>query len=242
MVSWLTVGCNDDTIQKRDITMEAFSELKAPVFEISPEKVFSQIGKLGKVGKDTLSPSSQTAWHYQRTGQLLWVNRQGVTPMADTLLQRLIHVDEIGFASTGFKVQEIESDLQRFKALDFDGTHTVNDVVARLEYNLTKAYLTYVAGQRYGFVNPKTAINRVESKPDSAGNVKVTFVNLFDIPVLRPNKDFYAKAFHKIAADSVGEMMSEVEPRFDVGSQQKAHPCQYGTLPLAREKSYARNG
>ncbi len=213
MVSWLTVGCNDDTIQKRDITMEAFSELKAPVFEISPEKVFSQIGKLGKVGKDTLSPSSQTAWHYQRTGQLLWVNRQGVTPMADTLLQRLIHVDEIGFASTGFKVQEIESDLQRFKALDFDGTHTVNDVVARLEYNLTKAYLTYVAGQRYGFVNPKTAINRVESKPDSAGNVKVTFVNLFDIPVLRPNKDFYAKAFHKIAADSVGEMMSEVEPQ-----------------------------
>jgi hypothetical protein len=108
MVSWLTVGCNDDTIQKRDITIEAFSELKAPVFEISPEKVFSQIGKLGKVGKDTLSPSSQTAWHYQRTGQLLWVNRQGVTPMADTLLQRLIHVDEIGFASTGFKVQEIE--------------------------------------------------------------------------------------------------------------------------------------
>ena len=202
-------GCQ---IQKRDITMEAFSELKAPVFEISPEKVFSQIGKLGKVGKDTLSPSSQTAWHYQRTGQLLWVNRQGVTPMADTLLQRLIHVDEIGFASTGFKVQEIESDLQRFKALDFDGTHTVNDVVARLEYNLTKAYLTYVAGQRYGFVNPKTAINRVESKPDSAGNVKVTFVNQFDIPVLRPNKDFYAKAFHKIAADSVGEMMSEVEP------------------------------
>ena len=168
MVSWLTVGCNDDTIQKRDITIEAFSELKAPVFEISPEKVFSQIGKLGKVSKDTLSPSGQTAWHYQRTGQLLWVNRQGVTPMADTLLQRLIHVDEIGFASTGFKVQEIESDLQRFKALDFDGTHTVNDVVARLEYNLTKAYLTYVAGQRYGFVNPKTAINRVESKPDSA--------------------------------------------------------------------------
>ena len=37
MVSWLTVGCNDDTIQKRDITMEAFSELKAPVFEISPD-------------------------------------------------------------------------------------------------------------------------------------------------------------------------------------------------------------
>ena len=213
MVSWLTVGCNDDTIQKRDITIEAFSELKAPVFEISPEKVFSQIGKLGKVGKDTLSPSSQTAWHYQRTGQLLWVNKQGVTPMADTLLQRLIHVDEIGFASTGFKVQEIESDLQRFKALDFDGTHTVNDVIARLEYNLTKAYLTYVAGQRYGFVNPKAAINRVESKPDSAGNVKVTFVNQFDIPVLRPNKDFYAKAFHKIAADSVGEMMSEVEPQ-----------------------------
>lgn len=213
MVTVVTVGCADSTTQKRDLTIEAFSDLRTPVFEFSSDRVLSEIGKMGKVGKDTLSPSGQTARHYQRTGQLLWVNKQGISPMADTLLHRLSQVGTIGFANTGFNVQDIENDLHRFKALDFSQAHQVDDVIARLEYNLTNAYLTFVAGQQYGFVNPKSAINRMESKPDSTGKVKVSYVNLFDIPIERPNNAFFDKAFRKIKTDSVGEMMSEVEPR-----------------------------
>lgn len=192
--------------------MEAFSDLKTPVFEITPSEIQSSLKKMGTVTKDSLSPGSRTALYYREGGEMLWFGRQGITDMADTLLQQLSHVDEIGFSASGFKVREIEEDLRRFKALDFDKQYTVNDVIARLEYRLTHAYLTYVAGQQYGFVNPKTAMNRVESKPDSLGNVKVQFVNQYDVPILRPTTAFYQKAIRKIANDSVGEMMREVEP------------------------------
>ncbi len=213
IVSWLFTGCDNEAVQKGDITIEAFSELKTPVFQIAPSEIQSALKKMGTVSKDSMSPDSRTALYYREGGQMLWFSKQGITAMADTLLAQLSHVSEIGFSPAGFKVKEIEQSIQRFKSLDFDKQHTVNDVIADLEYHLTQAYLTYVAGQRYGFVNPKTAINRIESKPDSLGNVKVQFVNLFDIPIVRPTTAFYQKALCKITNDSVGEMMREVEPQ-----------------------------
>ena len=211
--SWLLIGCQDGIVQKGDITMEAFSELKAPVFEINPSEIHSSLMNKGVVGKDSMSPDSRTSLYYREGGQMLWFGRQGVTDMADTLVQQLSHVKEIGFSASRFKVRELEESLRRFRTLDFDKQHTVNDVIADLEYNLTHAYLTYVSGQQYGFVNPKLAMNRVESKPDSLGNIKVQYVNLFDVPVLRPTDAFYQKAFNKIMNGSVGEMMREVEPK-----------------------------
>lgn len=56
MVSLSLVGCNGDSIQKGEITMEAFSDLKTPAFKITPSEIQSALKKMGKVGKDTLSP------------------------------------------------------------------------------------------------------------------------------------------------------------------------------------------
>lgn len=213
LVSCLFVGCANDSTQKSNLTIEAFSDLKTSVLEISPSEVYANIDKMGKVGRDSLTPTSATALHYKQTRQLLWIGKQGITPMADILMRHLSQVDRIGLTNAAFHVQEIANDMQRFKALDFDGNNNVNDVIARLEYHLTEAYLTYVAGQRYGFVNPKSAINRIESKPDSTGKIKVSFVNLFDVPVERPSQAFYHQALQRILTDSVGEMMNEVEPQ-----------------------------
>ena len=213
MVSLFMAGCHEGSIQKRDITMEAFSDLKTPVFKMTPSEIHSLLANMGKVSKDSLSPDSRTALHYREEGSLLWFGVQGVTDMADTLLRQLSKVEEMGFSPDGFKVREMTENLRRVKNLDFDNQHPVDKVVANLEYNLTHAYLTYVAGQEYGFVNPKSAMNRVESKPDSMGNVNVSYVNLFDTPVLRPSAPFYQRALRKIVNDSVGEMMREVEPK-----------------------------
>ncbi len=213
MASLFILGCTEGSNRKRELTIEAFSDMKTSSFEFKSTHVISQIGKMGKVGKDTLSPAGQTAYHYKHTQQLLWIDRLGVTSMADTLVNHLAKVENIGFSTEGFKLQEISQDLQRFKTLNFDHQNTANDVIARLEYNLTLAYLTFVAGQQYGFVNPKSALNRIESKPDSTGKVKVSFVNLYDVAIERPTHDFYDKAIGCIATGSVGEMLHEVEPQ-----------------------------
>lgn len=213
LVSGLFMGCTEDIIQKEDITMEAFSVLKTPIFQMDHTEIQSSLQKMGKGVRDSLSPEGHTAQYYRKGGKMLWIGRQGVTAMADTLLQQLYQVNRIGLSDAYFKTREIDDDLQRFKSLDFDKQHTVNDVTARLEYQLTRAYLTYVAGQYYGFVNPKSAINRMESKPDSTGKVTVRYANLYDISIERPTPTFYAHALRKIRKDSVGIMMREVEPK-----------------------------
>ena len=126
MVSWLLAACTD-TIQKRDLEIEAFSDLKAPVFQISSSEIYANIAKMDKVGKDSLSPTGKTALYYQQKEPLLWIGRQGISPMADTLLHRLSQVGNMGFTDASFNVQEIARDMQRFKALDFDEKNSAND-------------------------------------------------------------------------------------------------------------------
>ena len=213
MLSWLLVGCGDGANQKRDITIEAFSALKTPIFEMNPAEIHSALRRMGEGVKDSLSPEGFTAQYYRDGGAMLWLGRQGVTAMADTLLRQLHQIRRMGLSDAYFKAKEIDEDLMRFKALDFDQQHSVNDVVARLEYRLTRAYLVYVAGQYYGFVNPKKAHNRMEEKVDAAGNVKKQYMLLYDVPVKRPTSAFYVQALRKIENDSVGNMMREVEPQ-----------------------------
>lgn len=211
LVSWLSVGC-DDTVQKEDLTIEAFSALKTPIFEMDPADIHAALKEMGRGVNDTLSPEGRTAQYYREGGKLLWVGRQGVSAMADTLVRQLHLVHQMGFSETFFKLKEIDEDLQRFKALDFDRQHGVNDVVARLEYRLTRAYLSYVAGQYYGFINPRSVLNRLEAKPDTTGRGYIRYTILYDVPLERPTAAFYAKALRKIESDSVDCMLREVEP------------------------------
>lgn len=205
LLAFVVTGCSSEGFQqKKEITMEAFSSLKTPVFELSPEQVKSTINKMGQVGRDSLSPDCRTALYYHQGNGLLWIDRQGITPMADTLVQCLHELSNIGLSETYFKVKEIEEDIQRYRSLDFDQQHKVSDIAARLDYNLTRAYLQYASGQRYGFVNPRAAIG-----------------GMYDVAIERPNEAFYQSAFRKVLADSVGEFLRAAEPQTSLYSQLK---------------------
>lgn len=205
LLAFVVTGCSSEGFQqKKEITMEAFSSLKTPVFELSPEQVQSTINKMGQVGRDSLSPDCRTALYYHQGNGLLWIDRQGITPMADTLVQCLHELSNIGLSETYFKVKEIEEDIQRYRSLDFDQQHKISDIAARLDYNLTRAYLQYASGQRYGFVNPRAAIG-----------------GMYDVAIERPNEAFYQSAFRKVLADSVGEFLRAAEPQTSLYSQLK---------------------
>ncbi len=184
--------------------MEAFSALKTPVFQMDPSDILSALRKLGQVGKDSLSPDSRTALFYRQENSLLWIDRQGVKPVADTLLNALRQMNTIGFSGSHLNVKEIEKDLQRCQLLDFDERHPAKEVIPRLEYNMTRAYLLYLTGQRYGFVNPRAAIG-----------------GMYDVAIERPNAAFYQSAFRKILCDSVGESLRAAEPQTPLYRQLK---------------------
>lgn len=105
---------------------------------------------------------------------------------------------------------QIRRDLQRMRSLDFDKHNTASKVVARLEYNLTKAYLRYVCGQRFGFVNPTDVFNRLDlKKTDSQA---LDYRTLFDLKMEHPDRAFFQQALRAVQPDSLPAFLNSVNP------------------------------
>lgn len=114
----------------------------------------------------------------------LWYSRMGVIGEADSLLSYLRReLLQNGLDTTAFYLPEIAEDLGIVRALSFDSVgQNINDLLPRLDYHLSKAYVRYTVGQRYGFVRPARLMNKLYKKADSDA-----FAKLFDEDVKEPD-------------------------------------------------------
>ena len=207
------VACHEkDSIERPLPTSETVSQLAEQSYRLDNSKIRKQLDLLARADRGSLVADSRTRRYYRDGGNLLWIDRFGVDKRADSLLAYLNTVEEMGFSKRVFVVGQIERDLQRIRTLDVDtGIRDVNRVMARLEYNLTKAFLRYTAGQHFGFTNPKQIFNNLDIREQDS--VRTTYRGLFDIPVKRPPKDFYSTALRKVYNDSVSIFLRESQPQ-----------------------------
>ena len=207
------VACHEKGSIERPLpTSETVSQLAEQSYRLDNSKIRKQLDLLARADRGSLVADSRTRRYYRDGGNLLWIDRFGVDKRADSLLAYLNTVEEMGFSKRVFVVGQIERDLQRIRTLDVDtGIRDVNRVMARLEYNLTKAFLRYTAGQHFGFTNPKQIFNNLDIREQDS--VRTTYRGLFDIPVKRPPKDFYSTALRKVYNDSVSIFLRESQPQ-----------------------------
>ena len=120
----------------------------------------------------------------------VWFDRMGVSADADSMLSYLNReLPRNGLDKAAFFVPEIERDLEIVHALAFDSVGvSINDLLPRLEAKLTKVYIRYVTGQRYGFMRPRI-FNRMDPKVGNPG----TFARVFDYEVAAPDTTEAAK-------------------------------------------------
>ncbi len=166
--------------------------------------------------RGSLATDAHIRSYYRNGGNWLWVDRLGVDGRADTLVSYLRRVEEEGFSTRRFFVRQIEEDLRRVRRLDF-GEEGIDRVLARLEYKLTKAYLQYATGQRFGYMNPTFTFNRIDSldtnKNDSV-NRSVRYRGLFDIVMDHAGKSFYHTAMRKASdIDSLSAFLHDIQPQ-----------------------------
>ncbi len=114
----------------------------------------------------------------------LWYSRMGVAGEADSLLGFLRReLPQNGLDTTAFFLPEIAEDLGVVRALAFDSLgQNINDLLPRLDYHLSKAYMRYAVGQRYGFVRPAHLMNRLFKRADGD-----EYARLFDEEVKEPD-------------------------------------------------------
>ena len=142
-------------------------------------------------------------YYAERTHDPLWYAREGVTDQADSLLSHLQRsLPQQGLNPKAFFLSEIESDLDIVHKLAFDSVgQSINEVLPRLDYHLTKAYVRYTVGQRYGFVRPDKVFNRLDYKNDGTG-----YARLFDYEVKAPD---YQEPLRKLtSADRMSYLLT----------------------------------
>jgi len=212
----LFAGCDDNSSDSRisSMTVEAFSDLRTAAYVLDAGKIRDNIEALCRADGDrTLSGRYLRKYYLTDKGRFIWIDRLGTDGRSDTLLAYVSRVGEMGFASSVFGDSVIAADLRRIRSLDFDNAENcINKVASRLEYRLTKAFLKYSSGQRFGFVNPQYLLNRLDVLEDSPSTAPA-YRRLFDVPIERPDNSFFSDALRRVSADSVGSFLAEVQPR-----------------------------
>ena len=129
----------------------------------------------------------------------LWFSEEGLSDDADDFLSYLQNeLPQHGFSPSAFYLPEIEQDLNVVRQLAFDSlSMDINEVLPRLDYNLTKAYVKYVTGTRYGFVQPAKLLNRLYQKADLPPGV-TAYAYLYDYETRLPD---YTETIEKLSSD-----------------------------------------
>ena len=184
---------------------------------MTPEKIYALntqsavecLEHLLSVNMDTLQADRAVAFHYKMGGQWLWAEEPDMVEQASSVIDYLRqHVGDIGFKPEVFFLPQMEADIVRLDSLRFDSIDTMPVVMARLEYDLSRAFLRYVRGQRYGFMNPSPVFNHLDLRDERPGDYR----RLFDIPVEQPDSLFFEHALGQVAEGRAVEFMQKCEP------------------------------
>lgn len=214
LVAFLLTGCGQGNRHK-DLTIEAFSEFKKPLFVINGNEVRHLLLDRCNEIRANIVADKKIKQYYTDGGQMLWVDKQGINDAARSLVSHLHEsVPEIGLDANAFYINQIDEDIERMDSLDFDeGDNSINYVLARLEVNLMRACARYVVGQRYGFVNPNYIFNRLDSMTSNHTGRFTGFRLLYDLKSERPGEDFMRDIASKIKNDSISQFLAEIQPQ-----------------------------
>ena len=136
----------------------------------------------------------------------VWFDRMGVSADADSVYSYLSReVPRNGLDTAAFFISQISSDLEIVHKLAFDSVGvSINELLPRLDANLTKAYVRFATGQRYGFIRPRV-FNYMDPKVGQPG----TFARVFDYDLAAPDTTEAAK---KVKDDDRVEYLASTAP------------------------------
>ncbi len=192
-----------------DFSYEKLRSLKKTDYIINNQRVEFYIDSFRLSERDTNYVDVITNRYYAERQPYLWINRWGISLCADTLLQWLAEVRKEGLPEQRFFLRRINENLNRMRERDFDQIHTVSRTLATLEYYLTKSYLRYCSGQRFGFVNPNKLFNYLEEMENDS--LRSHYRTLFGLPVETIDKAFLSQAFQAIREGRLNRFLVSVQ-------------------------------
>ena len=200
----------------KNASLDVYEGYRVDEYVFNSRRIRMNIDSLVRNDQDGMTADFRVRSYYVNRMPFVWIDRQGIGCQADTLVDYLRTVSHMGFSPRRFRVEQIENDLAALRNLKFDSIADVNLVMARLEYNLTKAYFRYAVGQRFGYMNPNFVLNRVDSiEPDRHDTVvrPTRYRQIFDVEMQKVSRSFFTSAIRKVQNDSLAVFLKEIQPR-----------------------------
>lgn len=204
------------------------------------EEAHRQLAAFVSVSNDSGFADRMSAQYYTDASdntQWFWMGSPSDMPMADAL-DSLMHsqAQAMGFKEEIFLLSDIDSALAVMHQPD--SAQNAPQAMAQAEYNLTKAYLRYAIGQRFGFTSPKKLFgaNNYDidiEQPDSAFvhyalsqlSDKQTMLNFLDS--IEPQDPAYERLKQQLAIDSTIEAKQRTQCNMErLRWRDKKHPEQ----------------
>lgn len=172
------------------------------------EKLYPYIKQIALADTDKCDFDRYVRNYYLEGNNILWIKRQGIRMGANSLINCVGKVETEGLSREKFYYSKLKQYLKESQTIDLENRNDSADMLlAHLEYFLTKSFIRYSIGMRFGFVRPAKVLNRLDLNPNDTTNT--TYVQLFDIPVRTPKKRDYVEVMHKIVVDSVKPCLYE---------------------------------
>lgn len=205
----ITVSCQQKAENpNKNLSLDDYSVLVDDAYRLSAKKIRRDIRKMVAADSDSMLADYYVRSYYVKRHPFVWIDRMGIDRRADSLYARLQEVRLMGFDVEKFRIPEIEADLTTVRNLAFSGKgKDINKVLARLEYNLTKALFRFASGKQFGFANPNTILNKL----DVRDSVKGIYYTLYDLGSPVPNRRFFRRLISKVNGNRLMETLDSLE-------------------------------
>jgi len=195
---------------RQDVSEDELSAFGTYVYQLDTARLTSVMNRVVKDDTSRWAADGTVRQRYAGISRFedtpLWFSRMGVSSDADSLLAFLRREAPCnGLDTLSFFVPQIAEDLAIVRELAFDSLGVnINDLLPRLDYHLSKAYVRYTTGMRYGFLRPGRLFNSLQMKPDSSG-----YTRLFDYEVKEPD---YKTSLDNLSSDGRMQFLAESVP------------------------------
>lgn len=215
----LIVSCNKKkpVFPFEDITMESFAALQSKDYAINDKRIRNYIDSFRLSTRDTDYVDILTNSYYAERKPYLWINRGGTDIKADLVLQWLDSAKLSGIPQERLFIKKIEDALKNTRSLNFTKDNTASRNFAVLEYYLTKGYIRYAKGQRFGFVDAKKVFNQLDK--EDLGNGKSNYRILYSANYDTFDKTFFERSLGNIHTFAIDSFLSNIQPNSDLYKQ-----------------------
>ena len=204
----LASACGDLTLKETEA--ERVDRLREQLLVDSAQDAQVRLGLFLSLAQDSLAADLLVNDYYNNGGEWRWVgidtNRlfDNALTMASFLEKQ---AETMGFSPKAFYTEDIRQDIGHLRQMDFDSAAiSPTGTMAQLEWNLSRAFMRYALGQRYGFVEPHEAFNHLDMRPEGGHRI------VYDIDLEEPDDDFTTEALSNAREGHPVAYLQSLEP------------------------------